>query len=72
MIPAQDLLIFAAACLLMVLTPGPNMIYLISRSICQGRKPGLRHCSVWSQVFCAHVCRSCRADGGISGRADGL
>lgn len=41
MIPAHDLLIFAAACLLMVLTPGPNMIYLISRSICQGRKAGI-------------------------------
>lgn len=25
----------------MVLTPGPNMIYLISRSICQGRLAGL-------------------------------
>ncbi|MGU7770505.1 LysE family translocator [Burkholderia sp. MR1-5-21] len=25
----------------MVLTPGPNMIYLISRSICQGRRAGL-------------------------------
>ena len=41
MISAHDLLIFAAACLLMVLTPGPNMIYLISRSICQGRKAGV-------------------------------
>ena len=41
MIPAHDLLIFAAACLLLVLTPGPNMIYLISRSICQGRKAGV-------------------------------
>lgn len=41
MIPAQDLLLFAAAALLMVLTPGPNMIYLISRSICQGRKAGV-------------------------------
>lgn len=41
MIPAQDLLLFAAACLLMVLTPGPNMIYLISRSICQGPKAGV-------------------------------
>ena len=41
MIPVHDLLIFAAACLLMVLTPGPNMIYLISRSICQGRKAGV-------------------------------
>ena len=41
MIPAHELLIFAAACLLLVLTPGPNMIYLISRSICQGRKAGV-------------------------------
>lgn len=41
MIPAQDLMLFAAACLLMVLTPGPNMIYLISRSICQGPKAGV-------------------------------
>lgn len=41
MIPLQDLLIFAAAALLMVLTPGPNMIYLISRSISQGRKAGM-------------------------------
>ena len=39
--PAHDVLMFAAACLLMVLTPGPNMVYLISRSICQGRKAGV-------------------------------
>ena len=32
---------FALVSLGMVLTPGPNMIYLISRSICQGRKAGL-------------------------------
>jgi len=41
MIPTHDLLIFIAAALLMVLTPGPNMIYLISRSICQGRRAGV-------------------------------
>ena len=35
------LLAFAAVSLGMVLTPGPNMIYLISRSICQGRQAGL-------------------------------
>jgi threonine/homoserine/homoserine lactone efflux protein len=40
MIPMNELLVFACAALLMVLTPGPNMIYLISRSICQGRKAG--------------------------------
>jgi threonine/homoserine/homoserine lactone efflux protein len=32
---------FALVALAMVLTPGPNMIYLISRSICQGRAAGL-------------------------------
>ncbi len=41
MIPADVLLLFAGAALLMVLTPGPNMIYLISRSICQGRRAGV-------------------------------
>lgn len=32
---------FALISLGMVLTPGPNMVYLISRSICQGRVAGL-------------------------------
>ncbi|MDH8185085.1 LysE family transporter, partial [Klebsiella pneumoniae] len=36
-----SLLAFAMISLGMVLTPGPNMIYLISRSICQGRVAGL-------------------------------
>jgi threonine/homoserine/homoserine lactone efflux protein len=36
-----SLLAFAAIALGMVLTPGPNMVYLISRSICQGRAAGL-------------------------------
>jgi threonine/homoserine/homoserine lactone efflux protein len=40
-IPAHDLFFFLCAAFLMVMTPGPNMIYLISRSICQGRKAGL-------------------------------
>lgn len=41
MIPVSDLLVFSAAALLLVLTPGPNMLYLISRSICQGRAAGV-------------------------------
>ena len=32
---------FAAVALAMVLTPGPNMAYLLSRTICQGRAAGL-------------------------------
>ena len=38
MMPANELLLFALAALIMVLTPGPNMIYLVSRSLCQGKK----------------------------------
>jgi threonine/homoserine/homoserine lactone efflux protein len=37
----SHLLAFALVALGMALTPGPNMIYLISRSICQGRTAGL-------------------------------
>lgn len=36
-----NLLMFGLVALGMVLTPGPNMIYLISRSLCQGRRAGL-------------------------------
>lgn len=38
---AHHLLAFVLIALAMVLTPGPNMIYLISRSICQGPAAGL-------------------------------
>jgi threonine/homoserine/homoserine lactone efflux protein len=41
MVPVGELFLFAGAALLMILTPGPNMIYLISRSISQGRKAGV-------------------------------
>lgn len=38
---SSALLAFGLISLGMVLTPGPNMLYLISRSICQGRSAGL-------------------------------
>lgn len=38
---SSRLLAFALLALGLVLTPGPNMIYLVSRSICQGRLAGL-------------------------------
>ena len=41
MVPLNDWLLFAGAALLMALTPGPNMAYLISRSIWQGRRAGV-------------------------------
>lgn len=37
----SSLIAFGLVALGMVLTPGPNMIYLVSRSISQGRKAGL-------------------------------
>lgn len=40
-VPVPVLAGFAALCLGMALTPGPNMAYLVSRSICQGRAAGL-------------------------------
>ncbi|MFD0321164.1 LysE family translocator [Lysobacter gummosus] len=41
MFELSSLLAFAGLALVMVLTPGPNMVYLVSRSICQGRRAGL-------------------------------
>ena len=34
-------LLFVVACVLLVLTPGPNLLYLVSRTLCQGRAAGL-------------------------------
>lgn len=36
-----EIALFALAALLLVLTPGPNMIYCVSRTLCQGRAAGL-------------------------------
>ncbi|WP_049854425.1 LysE family translocator [Dickeya fangzhongdai] len=41
MVSSSQLLPFAAIALGLVLTPGPNMIYLLSRTVCQGRRAGL-------------------------------
>ncbi|PWW17213.1 MULTISPECIES: LysE family translocator [unclassified Chryseobacterium] len=40
MIPFHELLFFILAALILVISPGPNMIYLISKSITQGKKSG--------------------------------
>jgi threonine/homoserine/homoserine lactone efflux protein len=40
-VPLGDSLLFVGTALLMVLTPGPNMLYLLSRSVCQGRRAGV-------------------------------
>ncbi|MFT4252604.1 MAG: LysE family translocator [Caulobacter sp.] len=38
---AKTWIAFALVCLGMALTPGPNMLYLVSRSICQGKWAGI-------------------------------
>ena len=59
MTPTTHFLLFVGANLLMAITPGPNMIYLISRALCQGRRAGLLS---WTGVvlgFTVHmVCAS--------------
>ena len=41
MISLSELFYFSLAAFALVMTPGPNMIYLISRAITQGRKAGI-------------------------------
>ncbi|CAM2900111.1 LysE family translocator [Chryseobacterium flavum] len=41
MIPFHELFFFVLAAFVLVISPGPNMIYLISKSITQGKKAGL-------------------------------
>ncbi|MDR6464508.1 LysE family translocator [Chryseobacterium sediminis] len=40
MIPFHELIFFILTALILVISPGPNMIYLISKSITQGKKSG--------------------------------
>lgn len=41
MLTPQEIAWFALVALALVLTPGPNMIYCISRTLCQGRGAGM-------------------------------
>lgn len=41
MLTPAELAWFTIAALILVLTPGPNMIYCVSRALCQGRGAGL-------------------------------
>lgn len=46
---------FAGLCLGMVLTPGPNMVYLVSRSLCQGRRAGYISLAGVGVGFCVYL-----------------
>ena len=41
MIPLDSLALYAIASVMLALTPGPNLMYLISRTLCQGRTAGI-------------------------------
>jgi len=47
--------LFALACLLLALTPGPNLLYLVSRTLCQGRRAGIVSLAGTSFGFVFHV-----------------
>jgi threonine/homoserine/homoserine lactone efflux protein len=55
MIPFNELIIFILAAFVLVITPGPNMIYLISRSITQGKKAGLMSLAGIIAGFTFHI-----------------
>ncbi|MBN8822084.1 MULTISPECIES: LysE family translocator [unclassified Spirosoma] len=55
MLPINELLLFSLAALGLVVTPGPNMIYLISRSITQGRQAGLLSLAGVLTGFWVHI-----------------
>jgi threonine/homoserine/homoserine lactone efflux protein len=40
MLTSSEILLFVTAALIMVLTPGPNMVYCVSRTLIQGRRAG--------------------------------
>jgi threonine/homoserine/homoserine lactone efflux protein len=52
---AQNLALFALASILLALTPGPNLLYLVSRTLCQGRRAGIISLAGTSLGFVFHV-----------------
>ncbi|UCH20818.1 MAG: LysE family translocator [Deltaproteobacteria bacterium] len=55
MIDGTDLLIFSLATLLVVIAPGPGMLYVISRGIAGGRKAGIISALGTSTGIAAHI-----------------
>jgi threonine/homoserine/homoserine lactone efflux protein len=58
MIAPHDLILFALAALILALTPGPNMAYLMSRTLCQGRRAGVISLAGTTLGFTAHMLAS--------------
>ncbi len=43
--PPRDLLLFMTAAIVLLIIPGPAVLYIVARSVDQGRKAGLTSCS---------------------------
>jgi threonine/homoserine/homoserine lactone efflux protein len=56
MLHAGELLLFALATVVMVFTPGPNMIYCVSRTLCQGRAAGIVSLAGVQMGLVVHIC----------------
>lgn len=55
MIPLATWLLFLAACAALVATPGPNVLYLVSRTLAQGRTAGFVSLAGTSSGILLHV-----------------
>ena len=51
----DNFLLFVLASVLLVLTPGPNLLYLVSRTLCQGRMAGLVSLAGTTTGFMVHI-----------------
>jgi threonine/homoserine/homoserine lactone efflux protein len=51
----ENLALFGIASVLLALTPGPNLLYLLSRTLCQGRRAGVVSLAGTSTGFVFHV-----------------
>src|SRR5689334_18278449 len=51
----ENLALFTVASVLLALTPGPNLLYLVSRTLCQGRRAGVVSLAGTSLGFIVHV-----------------
>jgi len=55
MIPLETWLLFCAACVALAATPGPNMLFLVSRTLAQGRAAGFISLAGTSSGFALHA-----------------
>ena len=55
MIPVETWLLFCVACVALAATPGPNMLFLVTRTLAQGRAAGFVSLAGTSSGFALHA-----------------